>query len=51
MVLQKILDLLFVGEYTKFKNLANEDQLNGVSDEDMHVADIHNIGNFEKQEF
>ncbi|HIG88954.1 MAG TPA: replicative DNA helicase [Candidatus Thioglobus sp.] len=47
----KNIRLAFVGEYTKFKNLANEDQLNGVSDEDMHVADIHNLGNFEKQPF
>lgn len=42
--------LAFVGEYTKFKNLANEEQFNGVSNEEMHVADAHNLDNFEIEE-
>ncbi len=41
--------LAFVGEYTKFKNLANEDQLDGVTDEEIHIADMHNIGGFEME--
>jgi len=42
--------LAFVGEYTKFKNLANEEQFDGVSNEEMHVADAHNLDNFEIEE-
>ncbi len=43
--------LAFIGEYARFEDLANEDQFQGVSDEQMDAAYNNNMANFDQEPF
>ncbi len=43
--------LAFIGEYARFEDLANEDQFQGISDEQMDAAYNNNMANFDQEPF
>jgi replicative DNA helicase len=43
--------LAFVGEYARFEDLAIDDQLQGIPDEQIDAAYLNNMANFDKEPF
>ncbi|HIM58354.1 MAG TPA: replicative DNA helicase [Gammaproteobacteria bacterium] len=43
--------LAWIGQYTRFEDLANENQFQGMPDEQMDAAYLNNMANFDKEPF